>query len=354
MKRICFFGIFDEDYSRTKVLARGFEQCGWEVVFCRVDPRTHYGWFKYVMLYRKGRRLSPQQFDYVLVCFPGRALVVLVARLLFGRRILFDAFVSMYDSNVFDRALYPAHSVRALRDWLLDWSACHLAWQVLLDTNEHIKYFVSTFGVARAKCIRVWVGADEKVFYPQDTPELTVFTVHFHGTYIPLQGVQYIIEAAQFLTEEPIHFRIVGNGQESKKIRDKASELGLTNIEFVDSVPLAQLPQYIASASVCLGIFGDTQKTARVVPNKVFECVAMGKPVITADTAATRELFGNSNPPVMLVPRADSAALAEALRALARDPARRRQLGRDASAFFKAHLGAKTIVAELLEELPHI
>ncbi len=351
MKRICFFGIFDPDYARTKVLAEGFAQCGWEVVFCRVDPRQHTGWRKYRLLWRQGRSLHRQQFDYVLVCFPGRALVVLVARLLFGRRILFDAFVSIYDSNVFDRALYPAHSVRALRDWLLDWSACHLAWKVLLDTNAHINYFVSTFGVARAKCIRVWVGADEKVFYPQDTAEPAAFTAHFHGTHIPLQGVSYIIEAARLLAEEPIQFRIVGNGQESKKIRETVHQWGLHNVEFIDSVPLAQLAGYIAASHVCLGIFGNTQKTTRVVPNKVFECIAMGKAVITADTPAMRELFGNNNRPLVLVPRADPAALAEALRTLARDPARRRQLGENAGTFFKQHLGAKNIVTDLLKQL---
>ena len=351
MKSICFFGIFDPGYARTKVLTEGFAQCGYEVVFCRVDPRAHSGWHKYVMLYTQGRRLRHQHFDYVMVCFPSRVLAVVIARLLFGRRILFDAFLSIYDSNVFDRALYPPHSLRAARDWLLDWSSCRLAWKILLDTNEHINYFVSTLGVPRAKCIRVWVGADEKVFYPRPAQEPAIFTAHFHGTHTPLQGVSYIVEAVRLLAGESIHFRIVGTGQESRRVREMARRWELANIEFVDNVPLTQLADYIDASHVCLGIFGDTLKTTRVIPNKVFECLATGKAIITADTPAVRELFGHSNLPLVLVPSADPVALAEALRTLASDPTRRAQLGHEAAAFFDAHLRAKTIVADLLKQL---
>ena len=53
------------------------------------------------------------------------------------------------------------------------------------------------------------------------------------------------------------------------------------------------IPNYIKCASICLGIFGDTAKTLRVIPNKVYEAIAMKKPVITADTPAIKELFSD-------------------------------------------------------------
>ena len=61
-----------------------------------------------------------------------------------------------------------------------------------------------------------------------------------------------------------------------------------TNIEMVGRLPLAQIPLEIASATLCLGVFGTTDKARRVVPNKVFECVAVGRPVVTGDTPAIR------------------------------------------------------------------
>ncbi|OYV63111.1 MAG: hypothetical protein B7X03_03145 [Parcubacteria group bacterium 21-58-10] len=348
---VCFFGIYDPSYSRNRVLIRGFEENGFEVVPCRVDPREHRGISKFFFLIREYFRIRKHSFDLVVVAFPGHT-VVWLARLLFGRPIVFDAFVSLYDSNVFDRKLYSAASLRGRLDWLRDYTSARLAGIVLLDTEAHIDYFVRTFGLPREKFLQVPVGSDERIFYPHDTPRTGEFIVHFHGTFIPLHGVPYILEAARLLTDEPLRFRIVGGGQEYRRVREEAAKLGLTNVDFVDSVPLKELPGLIASAQVCLGIFGDTEKAGRVVPNKVFECMAMGKPIITADSPAIRALFAPAAPPLVLVPSADAAALAAAVRALSRDSVRRSELGEAAAAFFRAHLTPRAIVADLLAELP--
>ena len=347
---MCFFGIYDPSYSRNRILIRGFEENGYDVVQCRIDPREHKGISKFFLLIREYFRIRDRSFSLVIVAFPGHT-VVWLARLLFGRPIVFDAFVSLYDSNVFDRKLYAAGSLHARLDWLRDYASVSVADVVLLDTTAHIDYFVQTFGLPREKFLRVPVGADEHIFYPHDAPMAKEFIVHFHGTFIPLHGISYIIEAARLLAREPLHFRIVGNGQESERVRREVARLGLSNIEFIETVPLEELPALIASAQVCLGIFGDTTKTMRVVPNKVFEYMAMGKPIVTSDSPAVRELFAPDSLPLILVPPADAAALADALRRLLYDPAPLRQLGEAAALFFKAHLIPRTIIANLLAEL---
>ncbi|MHB0865507.1 MAG: glycosyltransferase [Minisyncoccota bacterium] len=349
--KVCFFGIYDPSYSRNKVLIRGFEENGFEVVQCRVDPHEHRGISKFFFLAREYSHIRNLDFKLVIVAFPGHT-VVWLARLLFGRPIVFDAFVSLYDSNVFDRKKYAARSLRARLDWLRDYVSASLADVVLLDTTTHIDYFAATFRLPREKFLRVPVGSDEQIFHPHAAPTAREFIVHFHGTFIPLHGIPYIIEAARLLVDEPLRFRIVGSGQESRRVRKEADKLGLTNVDFVDSVPLEQLPALIASAQACLGIFGDTAKTMRVVPNKVFEYMSMGKPIITSDSPAVRELFLPSTPPLILVPPADAAALAEALRGLLQEPAQLRRAGEAAAAFSKAHLTPLTIVAGLLAELP--
>ncbi len=348
---VCFFGIYDPDYARNRVLMEGFRLNGYRVITCRVDSRRVRGLLKYWALYREYRKMRHERPRYVIVAFPGHT-VVWLARLLFGRPVIFDAFVSLYDSNVFDRKKYAANSLRARLDWWRDYVSVALADLALLDTTAHIDYFVQTVRLSREKFLRVPVGSDERIFYPRDVVPSKEFVVHFHGTYIPLHGIPYIIEAARLLADEPLHFRIVGSGQEYVRVRKEVARLGLSNIEFVDSVPLQELPALIASARVCLGIFGDTAKTGRVVPNKIFECMAMGKPIITSDSPAVHELFLPSAPPLGLGPPADAAARADALRKLLRDPARLRQLGEAAVTFFKGHLLPRTIVANLLAELP--
>jgi glycosyltransferase involved in cell wall biosynthesis len=94
-------------------------------------------------------------------------------------------------------------------------------------------------------------------------------------------------------------------------------------------VPYAQLGEELARAHICLGIFGGSDKASRVVPNKVWQAMAVGRPIITADTPGAREVLRDGHDAV-LVPTGDAAALAAALARLAHDPELRARLGAQA------------------------
>ncbi|OGG58829.1 hypothetical protein A2765_00410 [Candidatus Kaiserbacteria bacterium RIFCSPHIGHO2_01_FULL_56_24] len=348
--KVLFFGIYDPKYARNRVLREGFERNGWTVTEVRVDPREYRGLSKYWQLAKLAMRARREKFDMVLVCFPGQTVMPL-ARLLFGKRAVFDAFLSLYDSNVFDRRVYGAWSIRGRRDWLLDAWSSRLAWKVLLETNAHIDYFVETFHVPREKFERIWISADDTVFKPADVPEEARFTVHFHGMFIPLQGVSYIIRAAALLRDEDIRFRMIGAGQDFDAAKRLVAELKLEDsIEFTGKVPVEKVPEYMAKAQVVLGIFGDTPKTKRVIPNKVYEAMAMGKAIITADTPVVHELPGAAEA-LSLVPVADPQALADAICALKDDESERQRLGSAARAVFDRELLPEYMVKNLLEAL---
>jgi len=116
---------------------------------------------------------------------------------------------------------------------------------------------------------------------------LDKFIIGFHGKFIPLQGVQYIIKAAHLLADnEDIFFSIIGNGQTFKEATALAKKLNLKNIHFHGKLALEELPSHLRQFDVCLGIFGNTPKTQRVIPNKVYESIAMARPIISAKTPA--------------------------------------------------------------------
>lgn len=347
--KICFFGIYDPNYSRNRVLAVGFERLGHTVIHCRVDPRVHGGVRKYATLYREYQKIKRESFDHVIVCFPGHT-VVWLARILFGKRIIFDAFLSLYDSNVWDRKSYGQYNIRAWRDWLWDKTSCMFARRVLLDTDAHIQYFHKIFGTPISKCIRVWVGANDTVFYPRSVPEETVFTVHFHGSFVPLQGISCIIQAADICKDEDIQFRLVGQGLDLPMIERMARNQGLKRVVFDHRMSVDVVAELMAPAHVVLGIFGISEKTQRVIPNKVYEAMAVGKAIITADTPALRELMPDLRE-VIGVPAGDARALAAAIRALKTDSERRMRLGLDAREFFEKHLLPEKIVGNLLSAI---
>ena len=354
MKKILFFGIYDPDYARNRVLISGFKHHGFQVGECRVDPRANKGFKKYRALWKMGKAIKAEDWDYILVAFPGQTIVPL-ARLLFPKeKLMFDAFLSLYDSNVDDRKLYSKFSPLAWRDWLVDLISGHLVPVIILDTNEHIKYFARRFGWPLPKIIRAFVGSaqsvEQSIYEGSDGPN---FVVHFHGTYIPLQGLDYIVRAAKLLDKENVIFNLVGAGQIKKRIMALAAELQTTNVNFIDFTPHDQIPGLMAKADVCLGVFGDTAKALRVLPNKVCEALAFGCPLLTAATPGMRELtpLGEG---LQFCDIASPESLAEAIRGLKNDKVKLRQLAQAGLQLYREALTPEVIVGRIISELNNL
>lgn len=275
-KKVLFFGIFDPEYSRNRVLIEGFSRLGHEVHQCRVDPQRVSGLKKYVDLFWEYRKLK-HKFNIVIVAFPGHTIVPL-ARILFGRRIIFDAFVSLYNSVVEDRQRVSRFSIRAYWYFMLDWVSLRIGGTILIDTRAHRDFISDKFKIPKSKFVVVPVGSDDSVVYPVSSKK-EKFIVHFHGSGIPLQGIEYIEKAARLLEfRADIEFHLYGpSGKDT------------TNLKYKGRFLYKDMSQIMAKASIVLGIFGSTQKAGLVVPNKVYEGWASKKPVITARTSAVME-----------------------------------------------------------------
>jgi glycosyltransferase involved in cell wall biosynthesis len=134
-----------------------------------------------------------------------------------------------------------------------------------------------------------------------------------------LHGIGYILEAAKQLEEQTdIRFEFIGSGQTYHQMRTLSEELGLKNTQFFGSIPPDKVPSFMTEADSCLGIFGDTEKTQRVIPNKVYEALGMRKPVITCNSPAIREVFCDKRH-LLLCKHADAHSLAQAILHLKHD-----------------------------------
>src|SRR4051812_39712587 len=119
--KILFFGIYNPLYARNRVISRGFEENGCDVTYCNIDPGKNKGISKYIKLWKLAKEYKDTDIDYVVVAFPGHS-VMWLAKILFPRKkIIFDAFLSLFDSNVYDRKLYGSHSLGGIKDYFLDW-----------------------------------------------------------------------------------------------------------------------------------------------------------------------------------------------------------------------------------------
>jgi len=159
---------------------------------------------------------------------------------------------------------------------------------VIADTRCHAEFFRDSLGVASEKIAVIPVSAEEELFsiQPWPSPESDkVFHVLFYGSFIGLQGPQYIAEAARQVPEAKWTF--IGGGpllDECKSIAE-----GLDQVEFIPRVPYSELAKWIGKADVLCGVFGTSAKAGRVIPNKVFQSLACGRPVITRTADAYPE-----------------------------------------------------------------
>jgi glycosyltransferase involved in cell wall biosynthesis len=248
--------------------------------------------------------------DLVVFLYPGHVDACILGPIARLRRVpaVLDVFISLYDTVVLDRGLHGKRSPQAIATRALDTLACWSVQRVVVDTPEHASFFAAFTHRARDRFAVLWVGADEALYTSAPDPGDDA-PVLWYLTFIPLHGFDTVARAAARLGPGR-KIRLVGDGQDRPAAESTAHELGLTNLEFVAPVPEAELPGEIARASICLGVFGTSEKAARVVPNKVFQCAAAGRAVVTADTPAVRTAFGDA---LVTVPAGDADALAAAL-----------------------------------------
>lgn len=337
-KQVCFFGIYNSNYSRNRVFIKGFEENGYRVVECSVDPKKYSGLRKFIELYRKWKQVKHNNFSFCIVGFPGHS-VVWLAILLFGRKkVIFDFFVSLFNSNIEDREQYKKISFRGIYMWFLDYFSLLISRRILIDTYAHRDFISKKFFVRRKKFQVVYVGSDESVVFPKTfQKEIDKFIVHFHGTNTPLQGFSVIKEAAKILeNHKNIEFHIYGFPGENT-----------ANLKFFPRFPYEKMSDILSRADIVLGIFGTTEKASKVIPNKVFEGLAAQKPVVTQKSQAVSEIFVDEKNIIFSKP-GNPQDLAHKIIFLKNNPRIQNNISVSGYSMFKEHLTSKILTKKLI------
>lgn len=273
-----------------------------------------------VRLVRAEARLATRKpagrFDAVVVGYPGHLDLPAARRAARGAPVVFNPLVSLTDTLVSDRRRFRPGSFAARTLAALDRRALRAADLVVADTRANGDFLADLAGIPRERVAVCFVGAEERLFAPGWNPREPPL---FVGKLIPLHGLETILGAAIEVSE--LRLRIAGSGQ-----LEPLLEARPPNVEWIRWIPYEQLPDHLRAAACALGVFGTSAKARRVIPNKVFQALACGTPVVTGDTAAARELLVDEES-ALLVRLGEPEALAHALRRLDGDPELARRLG---------------------------
>jgi len=344
---ILFFGAYDPDYPRNEIIRKGLKRCGFVVSECRVDARFKV-FLRYPALLWRWARVGRSSRIIFVPDFRHKdvPLAWALARCS-GKRLVFDPLVSRYETRVLDRADVVRGSLQSWHNRNLDAVSLGLADLVLADTQAHARFYAEEFDIPPGKIRVLPVGFDEDIFrqaaFHGDRAYVTIL---FYGTFLPLHGVETIIAAAGILRGKAVRFMIVGEGQTHGAAEEMAAGLPDDLLAFHPAVSIRDIASLLAEADIVLGIFGKTPKAAMVVPNKVFQALAVGRPVVTADTPAIHELF-TPGVHLLAVPPGDARALAAAIELLAADAPMRRRLSEAGGSFVRAQFNSRRIAERL-------
>jgi len=363
--RVMWLGTYERAYPRSRVLVEGLREAGVEVVehhrpvWERSRHKAGSGFLRPVPLVLTGGRFAAAwaglavdaaregPVDAVVAGYPAQPDAVpawIVAR---ARRapLVVDMMISLWDTLAGDRALAGRAAATALAG--VDRVSLRAADLVLADTAAGADWLSARFGVPRERIAVVPVGAEPGAF-PATPPPTGPPGALFYGKLAPLHGLTSVLEAARVPGAPPV--RLIGDGQlgawlEGELARDRPA--GLTWERWV---PYERLGDEVAAAAMCLGVFGTSDKAARVVPNKVWQALAAARPVVTADTPGVREVLRDGES-ALLVPPGDGAALGAALVRLAGDPALRARLAAAGHDVYTRTGAPRAVAGALLDAL---
>jgi glycosyltransferase involved in cell wall biosynthesis len=227
--------------------------------------------------------------------------------------------------------------------WLLERLelAAYAAADQVVVVSEGFREDLIRRGVPPAKVHTIRNGVDTARFTPSAAADPAVRArlgagpddclVLYAGTHGISQGLPAIADAAAEFSGQPVRFAFVGDGADKRRLKRRVAELGLRNVVLLPSVPNAEMPRLLAAADVCLVPLRRVPLFATFIPSKMFEYLAAGKAVIGSVTGEAAQILREAG--AVVVPPEDSAALAQAIRALAADPGRRVAMNRAGRAF---------------------
>jgi len=281
--RILYISTYRPAYTRTETLLELMEKCQINVTkILAGGSRSRYIKAVYNLI------KCQKHCDLVFVAFRGHEILPLI-KLLTRKPIIFDAFLSVYDTLCFDRKVFEPQSVIGKFLKWYDKFLCKISSVVLVDTKAHKDYFEKEFEADNVDYI--YVGCNRELFKPiKIEKDKSEFVVFWYGYANPLQGVDIILNSAKLLENKGILLRLAGPIRE--KYSQLITELQLKNVEFVNFISYEKLPVEISKSDVCLGgHFSGRDKAKRVIAGKTFQFLACAKPTIVGDNPANKELF---------------------------------------------------------------
>lgn len=352
--RVCFFGSYDRNYSRNKVLLKGLRLCNVETVEAHldltnmnIDKSEHLGTgamlkriFRKIKLVPVVFRSLPQiaNCNVIFAAIPGHLdmpFAFLISRLL-SKPLVFDSMWSLYGAFIGEFGLIPKTTLRSKVIKAFDNLVYKLADFIIFDTQLTRDLACKNFKIPIEKTRVLYLGADDEIYsYSGLKSEKKSLTIIYYGLFNPMHGLEFLIEAANILKKhKDINFVLIGKGQTYEATVQKTNAYKLDNVKFLPDVTEKNAKKYLDQGDIFLGFLKSTDAVKTAIPNKLFQGLALGKVILTAETPITLREFKHKNN-IYLVKPDNSVALAKAIMELKNNPNLKLRIAKNGFNLFK-------------------
>lgn len=265
-----------------------------------IKPKSGLGFLSYLLKFS----LAHLKCFYILlaninrvdiVYIPYPAVIVCALPLPFissknRKKIIIDAFISLYDTVVLDQQLLTRGSVFSKALFLFERYVFNSVGAVMVDTEENRLFYVDVFAVSESQFVTTPMYTAESI---REVKPLKLvlssvgFNVVFVGVLSRLHGIELILEASYLLrAHSDINFIVIGAGVASivAEVRRYRDELGC-NITFVeDWLNASEIKYVLKRCDIGVGVFGSGGKAQRVCPLKIYLYAESSLPFTTMST----------------------------------------------------------------------
>lgn len=176
---------------------------------------------------------------------------------------------------------------------------CYISATKIISVTDSFKRVIVSDGIQPDKISVVKNGVNHALFTPRDKDKQLLaehcldnkFLVGYIGTLGIAHGLDFIVDSAEAIKDDHIHIVLMGEGANKKKLRKNIQNRDLANISIIDSVPKQEIVDYIASIDVALINLKKAPLFKTVIPSKIFENAAMGKPILLGVNGEARQII---------------------------------------------------------------
>jgi glycosyltransferase involved in cell wall biosynthesis len=226
----------------------------------------------------------------------------------------------------------------------------------VVTVTESFRRALIERGIPATKVFTIPNGADVDFWQPAEPPVELRRRLGLEGRFVVLyigaHGISHalsrLLESAEQLQENAqIHFVFVGEGAEKERLIRQAQEAGLKNAQFLDPVAKETVKEFYALADVCLVPLRDIPLFDTFIPSKMFEIMAMAKPIVGSLRGEAADILRRSGGAIVVEPE-DSRAIAQAILRLYHQPQQAEMLGRRGREFVIEHYSRRSLAARYM------